>query len=276
MLIQHNLYNFLKLIPENKVVTYKDLAELFATSPRNIANLLSKNNDPEIPCYKVVQSNKHPWGYNLWYNEKIKRLQNSGIKIDENNKIQTKFFWKVNAYNYFIAFPMDDYNKDNFKDFQKHLKSDFWKKNIIYQNPKSPHITIKFIWELSKENLPSLVSNLEEYFQKDFLLRNQTVSLDILWNFNWKVYYLTCYKDQKNLLKSYLKNFNHFLGLPKDKREREPHITVFKYKWLKPLKEDKIQAIFAKYRIWININTVRVYTAVNWIYQIPLIDINLS
>lgn len=276
MQIQENIYNFLQLIPKNKVVTYKDLSLLFWVSPRKIAYILSQNTRQDVPCYKVVHTNRNVWGYNLGVDEKIKRLQNDWIQL-ENKQIPTKYFWKIKIFNYFIAFPMNRKNKDFFENFQKELKFRIGKKNIIYQNPKTPHITIKFIWDMEPSKLPTLVSKLEEYFQKDFQLKWKTIPLDVFDSFDGRVYYITCSKVEKKLLKNYLKNFNHFLGLSRDKREREPHLTVFKYKWLKPLKQDKkIQSIFAKHDIWIDIDVVRVYAAVNWIYQIPLVDINLS
>lgn len=51
------LYEYLKKIPQGKVVTYASLANHFGTSPRAIASMLGANREMDTyPCYRVVHS----------------------------------------------------------------------------------------------------------------------------------------------------------------------------------------------------------------------------
>jgi O-6-methylguanine DNA methyltransferase len=51
------IYQFLKRIPEGRVISYKTIAEYFGTSPRAIGKIMHSNKEPErFPCYKVVRS----------------------------------------------------------------------------------------------------------------------------------------------------------------------------------------------------------------------------
>lgn len=91
--IKKELLECLKNIPKSKVVTYKILAEKFQVHSRTIASIMKQNKNQDIfPCYKVIMSDGNLWGYNLWIEEKIKRLQNDWIEIT-NNKIDKKYFF---------------------------------------------------------------------------------------------------------------------------------------------------------------------------------------
>lgn len=51
------IYQFLKKIPQGKVISYKTMAEYFDTSPRAIGKIMHSNKESEnFPCYKVVRS----------------------------------------------------------------------------------------------------------------------------------------------------------------------------------------------------------------------------
>jgi len=55
--MKYYIYEFLRLIPSGKVVSYNFLAQLFCIHPRTVAKILSQNTDQDIyPCYKVVNS----------------------------------------------------------------------------------------------------------------------------------------------------------------------------------------------------------------------------
>lgn len=59
MKYQQEIYDFLKLIPKGKVVTYQDIAFYLGNKnlSRYVGNVLHKNFSPIIyPCYKVVNS----------------------------------------------------------------------------------------------------------------------------------------------------------------------------------------------------------------------------
>ena len=82
----------LKVIPRGKVTTYASLARAAgnAKAVRAVGNAMHCNSDPDsFPCYKVVKSNGELGGYALGLDEKIKRLELDGIKI-ENGKIDLK------------------------------------------------------------------------------------------------------------------------------------------------------------------------------------------
>lgn len=88
----HEVLLFLQTIPKGKVTTYKYLSHHFSLHPRTIASILRKNTmQEEYPCYKVVMSDGKIWWYNLWVPEKIKRLQNDGIKVRD-KKVDKKYF----------------------------------------------------------------------------------------------------------------------------------------------------------------------------------------
>lgn len=92
MNLANSVYEILKTIPKWKVISYRLLARFFCTSPRNIARILSKNtNQNEFPCYKVLASNWNISWYNLWVEEKIKRLESDWI-IVVNWKVDKKYF----------------------------------------------------------------------------------------------------------------------------------------------------------------------------------------
>lgn len=74
---------FLK-IPEGKVTTYKILAERLKVHPRKIGKMLSKNSNPNIPCYKVVHSNGKLGNYRFGGKKrKAELLKKEGIEIEK-------------------------------------------------------------------------------------------------------------------------------------------------------------------------------------------------
>jgi methylated-DNA-[protein]-cysteine S-methyltransferase len=80
MTFKEKVYQIVKQIPEGKVLTYKEVADL-AGSPRAfraVGNILNKNYNPEIPCHRVVRSDGMTGGYNRGAEQKIKILQNEG------------------------------------------------------------------------------------------------------------------------------------------------------------------------------------------------------
>jgi deoxyribonuclease V len=87
--IEKYVLNFLKQIPYGKITTYKHLAIALGDeiSVRAIGEILNKNKYPnKYPCYKVVLSSGEIGGYSLGIEEKKKRLEKEGIRI-ENGKV---------------------------------------------------------------------------------------------------------------------------------------------------------------------------------------------
>ncbi|EKE26327.1 MAG: Methylated-DNA-[protein]-cysteine S-methyltransferase DNA binding protein [uncultured bacterium (gcode 4)] len=88
------ILEYLIKVPHSKIVSYKFLSQKFWIHPRVVAKILSKNFEQnKYPCYKVVCNDWKIGWYNLWIEEKIRRLGKDWIKI-ENNKIHTKHFYK--------------------------------------------------------------------------------------------------------------------------------------------------------------------------------------
>ncbi len=85
------ILHWLKNIPTGKVVTYKSLGKQFGIHPRIVARILASNTEQDIyPCYKVICSDGKLGGYNLWIDEKIRRLQADGISV-KNNTVEKKY-----------------------------------------------------------------------------------------------------------------------------------------------------------------------------------------
>ncbi|MEM3374358.1 MAG: MGMT family protein [Candidatus Woesearchaeota archaeon] len=91
-ILSKKVYNLVKKIPKGKITTYKEIAKALDTkSYRLIGKILSKNNDKNIPCHRVIMSNGSLGGYRGNKNnfKKKKLLEKEGIKII-NNKIEIK------------------------------------------------------------------------------------------------------------------------------------------------------------------------------------------
>lgn len=81
-------YELLKLIPEGKVTTYKEMSKALNTKAwRAVGSAMAKN--PHlivIPCHRVVRSDGSVGEYALGSNEKSKLLQKEGVQVS-NGKI---------------------------------------------------------------------------------------------------------------------------------------------------------------------------------------------
>ena len=69
-----------KKIPRGKTLSYKEVAAL-AGSPnaaRAVGTIMSKNDDPKVPCHRVIKSDGSPGGYNGMLGEKRRLLREEG------------------------------------------------------------------------------------------------------------------------------------------------------------------------------------------------------
>lgn len=98
MKIFEKVYSIVARIPEGKVMTYKQVAELSGIkNPRVVGFALSANENPkEIPCHRVVASNGSLKGYAFGGVEKKKQqLEEEGVvflhagKIDLSKSLTT-------------------------------------------------------------------------------------------------------------------------------------------------------------------------------------------
>ena len=67
-------------IPKGKVLTYKQVAEKIGSpkSYRAVGNILNKNDDPKIPCHRVIRSDGKIGGYNKGSAKKKELLEKEG------------------------------------------------------------------------------------------------------------------------------------------------------------------------------------------------------
>ncbi|MDD5193966.1 MAG: MGMT family protein [Candidatus Nanoarchaeia archaeon] len=86
MQIKDKVFTIVSKIPKGKTRTYKQIAVKLNISPRYVARILSKNQNPiKIPCHRVICSNGKIGGYTFKgkFNPKMKirLLKNEGVKI---------------------------------------------------------------------------------------------------------------------------------------------------------------------------------------------------
>ena len=74
--------NVVLTIPKGSVLSYKEVA-IIAGSPRAcraVGTIMSSNQDPSIPCHRVIRSNGRAGGYNQGGSlQKIIRLRKEGV-----------------------------------------------------------------------------------------------------------------------------------------------------------------------------------------------------
>ena len=86
---ENYVYDVVKKIPRGKILSYKLVAKL-AGKPkawRAVGNILNKNQDPEIPCHRVIRSDGKVGGYNKGAKKKIALLKREGLKMMQNRVI---------------------------------------------------------------------------------------------------------------------------------------------------------------------------------------------
>jgi len=78
-------YELLSQIPQGKISTYKQIANILNTKAyRAVGNAMAKNPNPIIvPCHRVIKSDGHIGGYILGIKKKISLLKNEGIVIKQ-------------------------------------------------------------------------------------------------------------------------------------------------------------------------------------------------
>ena len=81
------VWNELKKIPEGEVRSYKEIAIAIGkpNSARAVANACGKNPSPiEIPCHRVIKSNRYLGGYSCkgGISAKRKLLKKEGISLN--------------------------------------------------------------------------------------------------------------------------------------------------------------------------------------------------
>jgi methylated-DNA-protein-cysteine methyltransferase related protein len=93
-----NVYKLVKKIPEGKVMTYGQIAEIIGTKDaRKVGWALHGNKDPEIPCHRVVNKDgavavNYAFGGER---EQKMRLLSEGVKFKDKIHVDLgRFLWK--------------------------------------------------------------------------------------------------------------------------------------------------------------------------------------
>jgi O-6-methylguanine DNA methyltransferase len=82
---QHRVYEKTKEIPRGRVTTYKEIAVAIGRpdASRAVGNALNKNPFPiEIPCHRVVRSDRLIGGFSKGGAEKTRLLEEEGVVIE--------------------------------------------------------------------------------------------------------------------------------------------------------------------------------------------------
>ena len=86
---QKKVYEVVGKIPKGKTMSYKRVAELagWPRAWRAVGNILNKNQNPKIPCHRVIRSDGKVGGYRKGTNQKIILLRKEGLIINSHAKI---------------------------------------------------------------------------------------------------------------------------------------------------------------------------------------------
>lgn len=80
MTFKDRVLNVVAKIPKGKTLSYKQVATL-AGSPRAyraVGNIMNKNENPKVPCHRVIKSDGTPGGYAHGAKRKVVILKKEG------------------------------------------------------------------------------------------------------------------------------------------------------------------------------------------------------
>lgn len=91
---QSKVYKVVKEIPKGKVMSYREVAKKagFPRAWRAVGNILAKNQNPQIPCRRVIRSDGEVGGYNRGIKRKTYLLKKEGIKFNKYGKITLRSY----------------------------------------------------------------------------------------------------------------------------------------------------------------------------------------
>lgn len=87
---KEKVFEVVKKIPKGKTSTYSIIAKTIGCPRawRAIGNILNKNEDPKIPCHRVIRSDGKVGGYNRGKKKKMLLLKKEGIIINPFGKLR--------------------------------------------------------------------------------------------------------------------------------------------------------------------------------------------
>jgi len=106
------VYKLTRQIPKGKVSTYGAIAKALGDirASRAVGFALNQNPDPDFtPCYKVVNSDGTLGGFGLGIEEKIRRLENDGIRVIDGKIVN---FDEVFFDNFVSEYPLKKLRKE--------------------------------------------------------------------------------------------------------------------------------------------------------------------
>jgi len=88
---REKVFQVVKEIPAGGFLTYKMVAKMagFPRAWRAVGNVLNKNQDPKIPCHRVIRSGGKIGGYRCGIKKKIRLLKKEGLII-KNGKVTSR------------------------------------------------------------------------------------------------------------------------------------------------------------------------------------------
>ena len=88
----NGVYEVVKKIPKGNFLSYKEVARLSGRPKayRAVGNILNKNNNPQIPCHRVIKSNGRIGGYNKGFKIKESLLRGEGVLIKDEKVVLLK------------------------------------------------------------------------------------------------------------------------------------------------------------------------------------------
>ncbi len=262
----------LQIIPEGKVISYKTLSLIFNLHPREIANIL-KNNDQQdkFPCYKVVNSDGSVGGYNLGVKEKIKRLADEGIYLRD-GKVPRENFWRPELFNFFVGFPLDFDNQEKFESATRKLDAHIPPEAATIQL-KSPHVTLRFFGKMSIQRFHSLIDKTIQNFKLDQHLKD---TFNEIWNFEERVWFWQPPQDHFDQREKIYQLYHKAIDYRPEQRPYYPHLTALRAKEEFNQYKDTALEIMKNYSFEISTQKLTFYAALDNIYQVPLIEVDLS
>lgn len=81
---QKMVYNVVRRIKRGQTMTYAEVARAVGRPKayRAVGNALNKNDDPSVPCHRVVRSDGRVGGYNKGSRTKLKLLKKESANLN--------------------------------------------------------------------------------------------------------------------------------------------------------------------------------------------------
>jgi len=82
---KEKVYKIVQKIPSGNFLTYKQVAERAGhpKSWRAVGNVLNKNQNPKVPCHRVIRSDGKIGGFNKGIKRKVYLLKKEGVVIKD-------------------------------------------------------------------------------------------------------------------------------------------------------------------------------------------------